>query len=1027
MAGIRLHVIAPLVLVAVTKCSRDPSPYVRKCAANALPKLYDLHQEEHVSALEELVGILLTDHSPGVVGAAASAFNSVCPNNLSLIGRNFKRLCETLPDVEEWGQILLVEILLRYIVARHGLVRESVMLSSHCTQSSPSEKDSAEVRVLSDNDCGSLGGEASESKLTTLLLRCYMEGSDEYLSQSAYTGGDATGLDSAIFTSAQNSNVKLLLQCTSPLLWSQNSAVVLAAAGVHWIMAPRGDVKRIVKPILFLLRSSHASKYVVLSNIQVFAKAMPSIFAPYFEDFFICCSDSYQMKALKLEILSIIATDSSISSIFQEFQDYIKDSDRRFVADTVAAIGLCAQRLPNVANTCVEGLLALTRQESSISACGSMDGEAGVLAQAIMSIKTIIDQNPASYEKVIIQLARSLDAIKVPAARAMIVWIVGEYGFVGQNICKILPTILKYLAWCFTKEDMEAKHQILNTATKVVLCAQGEDLYTFKRVLNYVLELAKYDVNYDIRDRARVINKLLSCHLASQCKEEGTPDLLENAGLQQEIAERIFSGKTKATSDTPNSFRFYLPGSLSQIVLHAAPGYEPLPKPCSLLYDDLGQSEGVNQGAKIPQQGTDNSDSFGMNDPDTLSGSLNEESASNYNSQESVTSSVDGEGTGSASDTSDDGHSTSLLVGHDIKGDDKIGPLIRLSDAGVATAENGTASVSADLGELMSKKALESWLDEQPGSSEACSSKRRAPQPSSARISIRDIGVVVKPKIHNLLDPASGNGLRVDYSFSSDISSISSLLVCVEVSFENCSTGPLTEIAVKYEESNESLESSKQALETGGSSPTAHDVPTVIPMEEITSLEPSQIAKKILQVRFHHHLLPLKLAVFHTGKRHPVKLRPDIGYFIKPLSMDLDAFTDKESLLPGMFEYTRRCTFTEHIEDLNSDDPNSSFKDDKFLVVCRSLASKILSNANAFLVSVDMPVTIGNDDVSGLCLRFSCEILSNSIPCLITVMVEGKCSQLLNILVKVNCEETVFGLNLLNRVVAFLSSASPPT
>lgn len=54
MAGIRLHVIAPLVLVAVGKCARDPSVYVRKCAANALPKLHDLRLEEHTSGIEEV-------------------------------------------------------------------------------------------------------------------------------------------------------------------------------------------------------------------------------------------------------------------------------------------------------------------------------------------------------------------------------------------------------------------------------------------------------------------------------------------------------------------------------------------------------------------------------------------------------------------------------------------------------------------------------------------------------------------------------------------------------------------------------------------------------------------------------------------------------------------------------------------------------------------------------------------------------------------------------------------------------------
>ncbi|KAI3498014.1 hypothetical protein L1887_33703 [Cichorium endivia] len=71
---------------------------------------------------------------------------------------------------------------------------------------------------------------------------------------------------------------------------------------------------------------------------------MPSLFAPNFEDFFINSSDAYQVKSLKLEILSSIATNASMSIIFQEFQDYVKDPDRRFVADSVAAIGLCAMR-----------------------------------------------------------------------------------------------------------------------------------------------------------------------------------------------------------------------------------------------------------------------------------------------------------------------------------------------------------------------------------------------------------------------------------------------------------------------------------------------------------------------------------------------------------------------------------------------------------------------------------------------------------------------------------------------------------
>lgn len=78
-----------------------------------------------------------------------------------------------------------------------------------------------------------------------------------------------------------------------------------------------------------------------------------------------------------------------------------------------------------------------------------------------------------SLSQVIIQLFRRLDAIKVPAARAMIIWMLGEYSSLGDIIPKMLTTILKYLAWCFRTEAVEAKLQIL-TATVKVSAGTGE-------------------------------------------------------------------------------------------------------------------------------------------------------------------------------------------------------------------------------------------------------------------------------------------------------------------------------------------------------------------------------------------------------------------------------------------------------------------------------------------------------------------------------------------------------------------------
>ncbi|KAL9226602.1 hypothetical protein vseg_002394 [Gypsophila vaccaria] len=1003
MAGIRLHVIAPIVIAAVTKCSRDPSVYVRKCAASALPKLNDLRLEENASAIEEIIEILLNDHSPGVVGAAAAAFNSICPNNLRLIAKNYTRLCETLPDVEEWGQIILIGILLRFVIARHGLVKGSVLFTP-LNVGRPDDCETADSNGDIALQGSELGHESYKSELAYLVAKSYTEGPDEYLTRSSTGNGAFLNFNDASFIQGDtNDDVEILLKCTSPLLWSQNSAVVLAAAGVHWIMAPKDSVYKIVKPLLFVLRSSNASKFVALCNIQIFAKVIPSLFSDYYEDFFISTSETYPTKALKLEILSLIATESSIACIFQEFQDYIKDPDRRFAADTVAAIGLCAQRLPKFANTCLEGLLSLVKMDSIFAETNVLDGEAGILIQAVMSIKAIVNQDPLTHDKVIIQLVRSLDAVKVPAARAIIIWMVGEYNSIGERIPLMLTVVLKYLAYCFKSEAPETKLQILNTSIKVSFSAKGDDRLTIRRIVRYVFELAKYDMNYDVRDRARVLSKMSPSFLDYDVHGEISDSVDEEAA--NVLAGKIFAPPKGSPSSEPLSSRFYLPGSLSQVVLHAAPGYEPLPKPCSLLVGDGSQDSFLE---------TENSNGSEITDNSEASGSEEESEYSSQQSDHGSSASYDSEHSESESEVND-----------------SAGPLIQFGDAendleGQRGAADKTSihSESVGMDDIISKSALESWLVEQPAAVDqelktfTCDNIQR-----SARLSIADFGSRVKPKTYVLLDTSSGQGLKVEYTFSSQISNISPLLICVEVSFYNCSNQPLSNVYLVDEGSGRGAVS-EQATVVPERSPCDNDVPTLVLMEEINTLETDRMEKRVLQVRFHHHLLPLKLSLWCNGKKYPVKLRPDIGYFIKPLEMDVLAFKNIESQLPGMFEYVRRCTYADHIMELNKNASDSAYTKDSILLICESIALKMLKNAKLFLVSADFPLASKLDDASGLCLRFSAEILSTSVPCLISVTVEGTCSEPLSVCVKVNCEETVFGLNLLNRIVNFLAEQS---
>ncbi len=49
-----------------------------------------------------------------VAGSVVMAFEEVCPDRIDLIHKNFRKLCNLLIDVEEWGQVVIINMLTRY-------------------------------------------------------------------------------------------------------------------------------------------------------------------------------------------------------------------------------------------------------------------------------------------------------------------------------------------------------------------------------------------------------------------------------------------------------------------------------------------------------------------------------------------------------------------------------------------------------------------------------------------------------------------------------------------------------------------------------------------------------------------------------------------------------------------------------------------------------------------------------------------------------------------------------------------------
>lgn len=133
-----------------------------------------------------------------------------------------------------------------------------------------------------------------------------------------------------------------------------------------------------------------------------------------------------------------------------------------------------------------------------------------VVAESVVVIKTLLqlgarESTPIQarrHRAIIKHLARLLDSIKVPMARASIAWLVGEYSAAVPNVA---PDILRKLAKSFRDEQDIVKMQVLNLGAKLHLTNSQQTTPIFL----YVLDLAKFDMNYDIRDRARLMRMLL--------------------------------------------------------------------------------------------------------------------------------------------------------------------------------------------------------------------------------------------------------------------------------------------------------------------------------------------------------------------------------------------------------------------------------------------------------------------------------------------------------------------------------------
>jgi len=69
-----------------------------------------------------------------VAGSAVMAFEDVCPDRIDLIHKNYRKLCNLLIDIDEWGQVAVIHMLTRYARTQFIDPNKEVRISSYITQ-----------------------------------------------------------------------------------------------------------------------------------------------------------------------------------------------------------------------------------------------------------------------------------------------------------------------------------------------------------------------------------------------------------------------------------------------------------------------------------------------------------------------------------------------------------------------------------------------------------------------------------------------------------------------------------------------------------------------------------------------------------------------------------------------------------------------------------------------------------------------------------------------------------------------------
>ncbi|KAL8437814.1 hypothetical protein ACSSS7_000695 [Eimeria intestinalis] len=588
LSSLSMLEIVQLLVHSLKRAAADTSPLVRKTAAHAAAKIYFLdtdQREEVIGALLQLLG----DGEIAVLGAALVSFRLIffqslvegpsspkgpevdglprqeAPDDLgngftgapldsqeealALLHPFYSRLVSLLPQLQPAPQVFAVDLLSRYCRCFFKQPRLAVSGGASSEASSHCGPPASGGQPLDEGPHSSARSSRRESPQRVSAVSVLASRGAGLQQQK----GDHKAGGKAAAYQPLPEDFERFRQTLELLLLSDSCAVVVSACAAIQSLFPAASWDCVVVPLLRCFYACPSDyKEPLLKVIASFVSVCPRLFQPHMREFYLKQSDSFPVRQLKLNLLLALALadPSSIAALLPELRVYLHwAGDEGLITSVFGVLTYLALRHKQAQLYCMRLFVSLL---DSASPC--------VAAEAVVGVRTLVqqkqnEQDGETLARLVLHLAAQLSRVTSPAARASVVWVIGNY---LDQVSWVAADALRQLTKRFRDEAEEVKLQVLLLATRLwgfhhrnmqegplgssspssssssssegsaagvtreQGCEQGrlippptreQSRQHFPRLdamLRYLFEAASYDSSHDVRDMARVYSALTS-------------------------------------------------------------------------------------------------------------------------------------------------------------------------------------------------------------------------------------------------------------------------------------------------------------------------------------------------------------------------------------------------------------------------------------------------------------------------------------------------------------------------------------